>query len=499
MMKSSTMVLVGGAGLIGAMLLFSQKETDVLDDDVTPSYVAPDEIDTPDNKDTINQGDYDYGGDLLPSTNMWRNKDGKTIRIYHPLKNDSQLGSYFDSFYFDVKLTVDWMSSIYNPDDDKTIDDLPETLGDYTWELTRSGSGTESSRWTTLQNGNDIRGLITKSVLYNTIEQITPTWNDVLMAFDGYMPGKKVAGPNLTLSGGQLSDTGGNYQYVAYYENGTEVPTSLFASNTVKLQYAMSGEAISMNIKLKYRCGNSGNYTLYSSATYPFPSPYFGEYGTGGYYFPIETAPEVIRNPQGVLFGCTIPTKTNSYPVMLHVDAGEGNTSSLGSSHTQVWELVGTPADWTGAVSNSWEDDGHRAWSILFDSYGIPMVFHDASGLYVKSRQTDKHKIYLKNHIVGIDAIYQRKSCTGVCPGGTAKVGQTITRYDTSLCDASRLVNAPECGGMATDGGGSSSGGNGGGSSSGDGVIDYIGGVGNILLNAENVNYILSSQSYINL
>tara|TARA_R110000824_G_scaffold185451_1_gene366389 strand:+ start:3992 stop:5497 length:1506 start_codon:yes stop_codon:yes gene_type:complete len=501
-MKSSTMVLVGGAGLMAAMLLFSQKETDVLVDDATPSYVTPDKITTPDNKDTINQGGYDYAGELLPSTNMWNVEDGKTIRIYHPLKDNSEVGEYFDSFYFDVKLTVDFMSSIYNPDGDKTINDFPENLGDYVWELTRSGGWQDTVRWTTLQNGDDIRGLITKSNTSVTLESITPLWSDVLSSFGGYMQGKKVTGPSLTLSGGQFPDTDGDYRYVAYYIDGKEVATNWLASNMVGLQYTMSGEAISMNIKLKYRCGNSGNYTLSSSATYPFPSPYSGEYGTGGYYFPIETAPEIIRNPQGVSFGCTIPTKTSSYPEMIHVDGGEGLTGGSGATytttHTQIWELVptaygigGNPLTWSGPVPNDRDSDANRAWKLLFDYYTTPKIFHDAQGLYVKSRQTDEHKIYLSNYFIGVDALYQRRSCTGVCPGGTVNAGQTITRYDTSQCSATHLSMVPECGGVATggDGGGSP---NLGGNTGGTGVVV-------VTLATENVNYILSSQSYINL
>ena len=481
-------------------------------DTITPAFVAPAKIDTPETKDKINQGDYDDGKELLPSNNMWVQKDGTTIRIYHPLKGADGYGGIYDNYYFDAKLTVDFLASIYNPDGDKTIDDLPENLGDYVWELSRSGGWQSTNRWTNLQNGSDIRGLVTKSNINKTIEQITPTWDEVLTAFGGYMADKKVSGGSLSLSGGYFSDTGGQYQYVAFYSNGDPVPTSWWSNNQIMLQYDMSGNSIPINIKIKTRCGNSGNYNLYGGAIWPFSlsSPYTGAYATGGFYFPSESAPESIQNPSGITYGCTIPTKTSTYPALLHVDGGEGNVGGSGATytttHTQVWELINsnTP-DWTGQVSNNIGDDGHRAWSLLFDSYGIPKIFHDEQGLYVKSRQSDEHKIYLKNHFTGIDALYRRKSCTGVCPGGTVNAGQTITRYDTSLCDANRLTTASECGGAGS--GGSSGGGSSGGGLDSGGVTLGGGsnaniGVGNVNVNvltqnAENVNYILSNHSFI--
>jgi len=497
-MKSSTMVLVGGAGLMAAMLLFSQKETDVLVDDATPSYVTPDKITTPDNKDTINQGDYDYAGELLPSTNMWNVEDGKTIRIYHPLKDNSEVGEYFDSFYFDVKLTVDFMSSIYNPDGDKTIDDLPENLGDYVWELTRSGGWQDTVRWTTLQNGADIRGLVTKSNVYDTIEQITPTWDEVLTAFGGYMQGKKVAGPSLTLSGGYFSDTGGRFQWKGYLSDGSEIATNGYGQTT--MEYDIDDTPNLITLKLHYSC--SGTYPAdmdsIAPTTYVVGQNAILGTTTSGLYFPSDS----YTPPTGVSLGCGLPTKTSSYPEMIHVDGGEGQTGGSGATytttHTQIWDLVSTaygiddnPLTWSGPVPNDMDSDANRAWKLLFDYYTTPKIFHDAQGLYVKSRQTDEHKIYLSNYFIGVDALYQRKSCTGVCPGGTVNAGQTITRYDTSQCSATHLSMVPECGGVATGGGG--------------GVNPNVGentggtGVTVVTLATENVNYILSSQSYINL
>ena len=350
--------------------------------------------------------------DLIPDdfieTSVWKS-DGLIITLEHPL---AATNSEFESYYFTAKLVIDIMhSGIYN-----TWAEVPETFtGDYTWELTRHGG---LSKWTNESHADDIRGLLSKTLLGSLVDSIMPTFDTVLNAFGGYVldyPAVNLG--SIQIQSGTFRDTGGDWRYVD--SNGTEV------SNQQIVLDLLGNQINPAPLQMQVKCSSSSSWTDVLTPVTVIGS-LIAENETGSIKFFPADAPNGYL-PSGLLYGCTIPTTTHPLPQSIRVVDTNGTQISID-------DLI-SPVDVEVESRTDVSAKGY-IYTRIFQSEIFPRVQKDNGGYFIMwgTQSTNLQKAYISTLVPGFNALYLRRQIQCQCPGSSNMAGQTVTIYDTNNC-----------------------------------------------------------------
>jgi len=475
-MVDKTLLIGGGVIAAGIAYYMSQNgaQPSTLEDTQATSYVGVGGDGDADNR-TVDTADYtEYlqdcassttGGDATSGDNttdscetpLW--SANETITLTHPL---AATNSDFAQYTFTVTILADIITS----GTQSSFDSMPDTqvIGDYSIGATRSGAFYESGRWTADQNATFANGAITKSNALTPASSVAPTWDEVLAAFGGYMPGKiGGVGDEIILRSGSFSDVG-EFRYTKQGADGEAYPVLVdnYGLN-------MSGSVIPMFAQMAVKCG-SGSWTLSGTPVQiTSANTLVGDDACWKPCFP------AVIPTSGIALGCSLPTVTISYPSKIHVycdgrvvdgvsvqDCSQVPTTSLGGkSNTEWWNLnenINTP---TTMQKGGWTTPSGAVWGKLFDTFfSIPRVYSDAQGWYVyaSSSETQNTKHYINSVLPGFMAAYARQTITCNCPSDTVLAGTTFALTDKSSCPGgfNTLGGSDEwktthCGGLKPD------------------------------------------------
>ncbi len=422
----------------------------------------------------------------LPAESVWRSR-GKTFTFTHPL---AATNSKYGQYTFKAKLVVDILQSgAY-----ESWEEVPQALqGDYVWELSRQGGS-----WTVNTSAQDIRGTISKSLLSQSVDSIKPTFDSILSAFGGYKPNYPAANEgSIAIQSGYFTDTGGQWRYVN--DAGNKVSTQ-------QIVLDLNGNQINpAPLKMQVKCKGSNTWTDYGNFVTVIGS-LIATNENGYKFFPADAPTGYL--PSGLPYGCTIPTEMKTLPATIRVIEDNGDYTNY--TQVSIDDLIVSGTQVSVVDNQDGSTDEAVIYYKLFNSFNFPLVHKDASGYYVLNKWKNDRKAYISTLIPGFGAYYARRQVQCTCPGGTKKVGQTVTVYDTNNCPSFTSIADQNkyCGGQSTGGstgGGSSSGGSGtiggglGGGNwnigGGGGLAGGLGGGNFQLNNAEQ--YINSAQSFI--
>lgn len=492
---------VVGVGLLGA-LAFLATRTSAEPVDVTTeikgctnpkadNYNSRANVDDGSCKFTLTPID-DLIPDDLADDSVWKS-DGLVVKLEHPL---AATNSKFNKYYFEAKLVIDVMQSgAY-----QTWADVPETFtGDYSWELRRFGGLT---KWTNESQADDIRGNLSKTLLTSSVDGIKPTYETVLNAFGGYVPNYPAVNMgSVQIQSGNFTDTGGQWRYVN--SNGSKVSNQ-------QIVLDLNGNQIDPSpLQMQVKCSGDTTWTDVANPVVVIGSLIAENENGTVKYFPADALNGDL--PSGLIYGCTIPIETESLPNTIRVIEENGANTKYGLTAKQISldDLITSPYSVSVPKGSDWTTNERAIYDRLFTSLSFPMVHKDNNGYYVLNKAKNHQKAYINTLIPGFDALYQRRQVQCTCPGGTVKVGQTVTIYDTNNCPSwySTAEMDKHCGGMSSGGGDSSSGSSGGvsgqdGLNLGDNVSGLLKNVNSsdllkttVTLNAESI--INSGQSFI--
>jgi len=487
-MADKTLLIGGGIVAAGLLYFMSQGkgEETTLDDTQATSYVGISGDGTADNRTVDIKGVSDYLGDCVTpaddgsgsasgsddgnttcETPLW--KANETIVLEHPL---AATNSGFSTYKFTVKIVSDIMASAT----EAAFAAMPEgqIIGDYSISATRSGPVYESGRWTIDQNDTFANGVITKSNALTPASSVIPSWDEVLTAFGGYMPGKVGAtGDDIILRQGHFDDVG-QFQYIAKTSSagGQEYPVSIGYAGVNKFALDMSGSVIPLYAQFQYKCATGGAWIDSGGAIQVTSANILGMAGDNADGSTCHKPCFPVTLPtSGAALGCTLPSVTISYPSKINVycderlvdgvsvqDCSNVPTSSAGGkSYTEWWNLntnINTP---TTMQKGGWNTPSGAVWAKIFDSWAVPRVISDAQGWYVYASSSNMTKHYLNSVLPGFKAAYTRQSVTCACPSDTNDNGTTFTIYDKSKCPEEEIVmggtsdewKTTYCGGLA--------------------------------------------------
>jgi len=411
----------------------------------------------------------------LPAESVWGSK-GKTFTFEHPLAASNPK---YSTYKLKAKLVVDILQSgAY-----ESWEEVPDSIqGDYTWELSRQGGS-----WTVKTNADDIRGQISKSLLSQSVDSIKPTFDSILSSFGGYKSNYPAVNMgHVQIKSGPLTETGGSYRYVN--SNGAGVSKQQIVLDLSGNQIAP--EPLQMQVKCS---GQSWNNV--GSSVVVIGSLIAENENKTVKFFPAEA---ISGSLSGLSYGCTIPQVTKTLPKSIRVVDATGTQVSIDDLVPSAIKTV--------SVENikSVSAKGYIN-TRLFSSFGIPKVQKDGGGYFLMWGVPNKDKkAYISELIPGFNVLYQRRQVQCQCPGGSNKVGQTVTIYDTNKCPSFKSTSQinEHCGGASSGaGGGTNTGGNTGGGLSG-GVSGGVSGgliggtTGGIVIMAET-DLIMAGQSFI--
>ena len=219
-----------------------------------------------------------------------------------------------------------------------------QMIGDYSITVSRSGGWQDDRRWTANQNPDfngslTLNGLITKANANDSAKSVTPTWEQCLNAFGGYMPNKVGAlGEEIyfrTGSGMNFTDVG-KFKYKKQGADGEAYPVSVN-----KYGLTMDGSVIPMFAQMEVKC-SSGGWILNGSPVQVTSANTLTE----GDECSSQCFPAVLPT-SGVALGCELPTVSISYPSRINVvchseveDCSDrATTSTGGSAPDEIWNL----------------------------------------------------------------------------------------------------------------------------------------------------------------
>ena len=472
-------ILIGGLAIGAGLLYYSQASSAEINPSATafnPNSVNEDGPDKRKQKlenvgnfldDCATGGSSETG---VCETALW-DGGGETVVLTHPLAATNPI---FKAYKFTLKLTTDLILS----STEAGFEQIPagQVIGDYSWSISRSGAWYESSRWTKDQNSsNDFQNSLTKGNVMATVASVTPTWDEVLAAFGGYMSGR-VAGLDKSISivGGYFGDTGGSYRFVNSEGN---------TVSTMRINIGMDGAVITPSpIQMQTKCPSQSAWTPQGSPI-SLLNAVLGNNGAGSEFYP----PQDITS--GIPFCGSCPSFTGELPTSIRVVDWDDNMKQISIDDLLVSPTSVTFSKCSNGVSSS-------VYERLWGSTGFARVGKDNGGYFINYGSS---KVYISTIIVGFDAMYQRRQVQCVCPGGSAKVGQSVTIYDTNNCPSwYNQANITEhCGGVSSGSGSGSGSGTGGtiGGLIGGNTGGYGGSSGNISM-AESVTFINTGASY---
>lgn len=416
--------------------------------------------------------------DDLADDSVWKS-DGLVVKLEHPL---AATNNKFKKYYFEAKLVIDVMQSgAY-----KTWADVPETFtGDYSWELRRFGGLT---KWTNESQADDIRGSLSKTLLTSSVDSIKPTYETVLNAFGGYVPNYAAVNMgSVQIQSGNFTDTGGQWRYVD--SNGSKVSNQ-------QIVLDMNGNQINPKpLQMQVKCSGDNTWTDVANPVVVIGS-LIAENDNGTVkYFPADALNGDL--PSGLIYGCTIPTETKSLPNTIRVIEENGANTKYGLTAKQISldDLITSPYSVSVPKGSDWTTNERAIYDRLFTSVSFPMVHKDNNGYYVLNKAKNYQKAYINTLIPGFDALYQRRQVQCTCPGGTVKAGQTLTVYDTNICNITSPSFIEMCGGFGSSSGGSGSSSGGSGGLLGNGGLDVRSG----LLQNTNSSDLLKTTANLNM
>ena len=457
-MVNNTLLIGGGVVAAGLVWFMSQKSApstpSTLEDTQATSFVGVSGGGDADNKvvaiepitefleDCAGTTTNDDGSTVsgLCETPLWSAYE--TVTLTHPL-------AATNSSFADYTFTVTIVSDIQSSGTEASFNALPEgqVIGDYSIEVTRSGPVYESGRWTTDQNATFANGSITKSNALTPASSVIPSWDAVLAAFGGYMPGKiGGVGDEVIFRQGNFDDVG-QWQYEKQGADGLPYPVTVN-----KFGLTMSGTVIPMYAQLKVKCDSgswesSGNPVQVTSANITNTNNY-----------------PVVVPTSGVALGCSLPTVSISYPTKIYVmchpeaeDCSDRSMSILGMSEDEIWNLnPAAPNIPTTMQKGGWTTPSGSVWGILFNSVGTPKIYQDSGGWYVKYDLVSKY--YINSVLPGFKAAYTRQSIECDCPPDTMLDGTKFTLLDKYSCPGglntlggSNEWKTTYCGGLKPD------------------------------------------------
>ena len=475
-MVDNTLLIGGGVVAAGLVWFMSQKSApSTLEDTQATSFVGiGGDGDGPDNKEVAIEPVTEFLEDCAGATNTndddstATNDDGstatvcatplwmanETVTLTHPL---AATNSDFATYTFTVTIGSDIVAS----STESAFAAMPEgqVIGDYSITATRSGASYESGRWTTDQNATFANGSITKSNALTPASSIIPSWDEVLTAFGGYMPGKiGGVGEEILMRSGIFSDVG-EFMYEKQGADGNAYPVTVD-----KFGLTMSGTVIPMYAQMKVKC-SSGSWVLNGNPVQVTPANTLGRTGDNadGSTCYAPCFPAAIPT-SGVALGCELPTVSITYPSKIYVvcnpeaeDCSDRSMTSLGKmSEDEIWNLNPAITIPSTMKKGGWDTPSGAVHQRLTQSIGTPMVNQDGGGWYVKYSNGSKH--YINSVLPGFKAAYTRQSIECDCPSDTMLEDTKFTLLDKYSCPGgfnilggSNEWKTTYCGGLKPD------------------------------------------------